>query len=217
MRILITVGATEEPIDPVRYITTGSSGRMGKAMAEEALKRGHSVTLVAARTEVSLPENATIQRVRTARELIIKALEDIADGFDVLVSTAAIADYTPVYREEKLRSMNKTLNLKLKPNPKLTQIVKEKYRGVYVVAFKAEYGLPHGELMRAAYTKLKNENLDLVVGNDLKKNIMGSKKNEVLVLNKNGEYTLVPQDKKEEIAVKVWDIIESTYSKYSKE
>ncbi|OYT54110.1 MAG: hypothetical protein B6U72_03760 [Candidatus Altiarchaeales archaeon ex4484_2] len=213
MRVLITVGATEEPIDPVRHITTGSSGRMGKAMAEEALKRGHPVTLVAARTEVSLPENATIQRVRTARELIINSLEDIAEGFDVLISTAAIADYTPVYKEKKIKSMNKTLNLKLKPNPKLTQIVKEKYRKVYVVAFKAEYDLPPGELMRATYTKLKAENLDLVVGNDLKKNAMGSKKNEVVVLNKNGEYVLVPQDKKEKIAVKVWDLIESTYNK----
>ncbi|MEA1925110.1 MAG: phosphopantothenoylcysteine decarboxylase [Candidatus Altiarchaeota archaeon] len=213
MRVLITVGATEEPLDPVRYITTGSSGRMGGAMAEEALRRGHQVTLVAARTEVSLPENATIQRVRTARELIIKSLEDVAEGFDVLISTAAIADYTPAYHEKKIKSMNKTLNLKLKPNPKLTQIVKEKYRMVYVVAFKAEYGLLPGELMRAAYTKLKAENLDLVVGNDIKKNVVGSKKNEVVVLNKNGEYVLVPQDKKEKIAVRVWDIIDSSHRK----
>ncbi len=213
MKVLITVGATEEPIDPVRYITNGSSGRMGKSMAEQALKRGHQVTLVAARTEVSLPENATIKRARTAKELIITSLEEIAKGFDVLISTAAIADYTPTYRDKKIKSMNRTLNLKLKPNPKLTQIVKEKYRSVYVVAFKAEYDLPQGELMRVAYTKLKSENLDLVVGNDLKKNAMGSEKNEVVVLNKNGEYTLIPQDNKEKIAARVWDAIESTYSK----
>ena len=145
--------------------------------------------------------------------MIIKSLEEIAGGFDVLISTAAIADYTPAYREKKIKSMNKTLNLKLKSNPKLTQIVKKKYGRVYVVAFKAEYDLPQSELMRAAYTKLKNENLDLVVGNDLKKNAMGSEKNEVVLLNKNGEYVFVPQDNKEKIAMRVWDLIESTYSK----
>ncbi|OYT26706.1 MAG: hypothetical protein B6U97_03260 [Candidatus Altiarchaeales archaeon ex4484_96] len=213
MKVLLTLGTTQEPIDPVRYITTASSGRMGQAMAEEALKRGYDVSIVAGVTGLTLPSKAQIHRVQTTKQMIIKSLEEIAKGYDILISTAAIADYSPTAREEKIKSTNKTLVLKLKPNPKLTRIVKEKYRRVYVVAFKAEYGLPKAELMRAAYNKLRDENLDVVVGNDIKKHQMGSQKNEVVVLNKNGEYVFIPPAGKKKIATRIWDIIDSTYSK----
>jgi len=219
MKVLITAGATEEPIDPIRYITNASSGKMGKAVAEEALKRNHSVTIIAATIKVTLPRNKNVKiyRVRTANEMIIKTMDELSKGYDILISTAAIADYTPIYSEKKIKSGNEDLTIKLKPNPKLTRMARERFKGLYIVAFKAEYDTSLSELVRSAYMKLRDENLDLVVGNDVKKNRMGSDENEVCIVNKRGGYVMIPKDYKERIAERIWDIIEEEFGNYSKD
>ncbi len=216
MKVLVTLGATEEPIDPIRFITNSSSGIMGRAVVLEALKRKHEVTVIAATTRIPLDElegRVKLINVRTAKELIVESIEELKQGYDIFISAAAIADYTPEnYSEKKIKSIDQDLIIKLKPLPKLTKMVKDKFKKVYVVAFKAEYNVSHSDLMTASYTKLRDENLNLVVGNDVHKNEMGSPKSEITMINWRGEFISVPKKRKEEISEKIWDIIEEEFS-----
>ena len=113
MKVLITLGPTQEPIDEVRYITNASSGKMGAALAREAINRGHKTTIVAGPVAIELPMNAKIIRVRTAKEMTDESLKELEHGYDVLVSTAAIADYSPEFCSGKIKSGGGDLTLTL--------------------------------------------------------------------------------------------------------
>ncbi len=182
MRFLITAGPTQEPIDDVRYITNPSSGKMGVALAEEALGRGHSVTLVCGPINVDTPDDAVVFRVRTADEMIDKTLE-IASEHDVLISAAAIADYRPKKKDGKIKS-GKPLVIKLTPTRKLTRLARSMFPKLFVVAFKAEHGVSGGNLVDIARKKLLEENLDLIIANDVSKGVFGSDENEVHIVGK---------------------------------
>jgi phosphopantothenoylcysteine decarboxylase/phosphopantothenate--cysteine ligase len=209
MKVLITLGPTQEPIDEVRYITTGSSGKMGAALAAEGLKRGHHITVVSGPVNVILPQKAKEIKVRTADEMITEALKELGKVYDIFISTAAIADYTPERPAKgKISSGLKNFSVELKNNPKLTREAKKRFPGLYVVAFKAEYGLPEKKLIEKASAKLEREGLDLICANDIGKNKFGSDVTEFVVLDQKGIKKRLGKGKKEKLAVSLWDLME---------
>lgn len=163
-RVLITSGATHEPMDPVRFIGNRSSGKMGRALALEALRRGAEVTVVSGPARIPLPYGATVVSVRTAQEML-DATTAHADAADVFIAAAAVADYrVDKPAEEKHKRNGDALNLTLSPNPDIAATVSKQKRADQVtVGFAAE---TH-DLLDYAQQKLKKKKLDLIVANQV--------------------------------------------------
>ena len=213
MKVLITLGPTQEPIDVVRFISNASSGKMGAALAREAVKRGYEVTLVSGPVNIRLPEDARILRVKTAGDMISTSLTELRDNYDLFISTAAIADYSPVkIDDEKIKSGKEIMEIKLMPTPKLTREVRINHPNLFIAAFKAEYNLTEKELIERARSKLNEEHLNLVVANDLKKNNFGSDSTEVIIINKK-KIIHLPRDTKGNIAEGIWKVIDKERKK----
>jgi phosphopantothenoylcysteine decarboxylase/phosphopantothenate--cysteine ligase len=207
MKVLITLGPTQEPIDEVRYITNASSGKMGAALAREAINRGHKTTIVAGPVAIELPMNAKIIRVRTAKEMTDESLKELEHGYDVLVSTAAIADYSPEFCSGKIKSGGGDLTLTLRENLKLTALARIRFPKLFIVAFKAECQSGE-ELIAAASAKLAREGLDLIVANDVRKTA-GKDDAEAHVINKKKSHVFIPHQTKNSIVKDILDIIEN--------
>jgi phosphopantothenoylcysteine decarboxylase/phosphopantothenate--cysteine ligase len=205
MRVLITTGPTQEPIDDIRFITNLSSGKMGVALAEEAMQRGYDVTLVHGPVSIPLPNCHRIA-VKTAKEMIDAVLSELRGGYDVLISAAAIADFTIKKREGKIKSGSKLI-LELEPTPKLLDVVRKTFPNLFIVGFKAECGISESELIEVAKNKLFYGKLNLVVANDVSKDVFGSDENEVWIVNKN-DVRHVKRQPKTRIAHEVWNEIE---------
>jgi len=206
MRVLITLGPTQEPIDDVRFITNASSGKMGAALAEEALRRGHEVTVVSGPVSIQLPVKADVHKVRTGEEMTQKTLGLLALT-DVLISTAAIADYTPEKKASGKIKSGGELVLRLKPTRKLIKEARARHPELRIVGFKAEYGLNQAKLVESARKNLLENKLDLTIANDLKKGVFNSDKTEAYVIDadtviKTGRIT------KKKAAEIIWDKIE---------
>ncbi len=209
MKVLITLGPTQEPIDSVRYITNASSGKMGAELARESIFRGNKTTIISGPVEIPLPSDAKIIKVRTAEEMIDSTMKELRKDYQILISTAAIADYTPERIDGgKIKSNKGELILKLKPTPKLTGLAKEKFPELFIVAFKAEYGISKKELMERAKGKLEKENLNLIIANDVKKNGFGSDKTEVFVIDDKNSKIHITKNSKKIITKRIWDVIE---------
>jgi phosphopantothenoylcysteine decarboxylase/phosphopantothenate--cysteine ligase len=161
-RVLVSLGGTREPLDPVRYLGNRSSGRMGTAIAAEALRRGAEVTAVAAATTVDPPAGARVVRVETAQQLYDAVLAD-ADAQDVLVMAAAVADFRPKrVAEGKLKKDQGVPEVVLEPTPDtLAELGRRRRPGQVLVGFAAETG----DHLAGARRKLKAKHLDLVVLN----------------------------------------------------
>jgi len=95
MKVLITLGPTQEPIDPIRHITNPSSGKMGLAVVKEGIDRGHDITVVLGPVQIPMPGEVKVYRVRTAQEMTNRVLNELKENYDIFICTAAIADYTP--------------------------------------------------------------------------------------------------------------------------
>lgn len=213
MKVLITLGPTQEPIDAVRYVTNASSGKMGLALARESISRGHETAIISGPVGISLPSDAKIVRVRTAEEMINSTLNELENDYQILISTAAIADYSPEKIETgKIKSDEEELTIRLKPTQKLTRIARQKFPELFIVAFKAEYGVTRDELINRAVSKLESENLDMIVANDIKNNGFGSDSIEVYVIDKDGNEFYIPKSSKENVAGEIWDIINKNIS-----
>jgi len=162
--VLITSGGNHEPIDPVRFIGNKSSGKMGRALALEALARGAKVTVVCGPSAVPMPWGVTLVKVTTAREMA-EAVEKHAPGADIIIGAAAVADFgveSPA--PEKIKRTKDSLTLALTPNPDILAGVAEKKKpGQLVVGFAAETD----DLIPNAIAKLKRKNLDLIVANQV--------------------------------------------------
>jgi phosphopantothenoylcysteine decarboxylase / phosphopantothenate---cysteine ligase len=163
-RVLITAGATREEIDPVRFISNYSSGRMGFAVAEAALKRGAEVTIVAGATTARLPAGARTVRAFSAEEMRDAVMREIA-GATVFIAAAAVADYRPAARaSEKMKKSVSSLTLTLEPTPDiLAEVARTRRDGLLVVGFAAETE----RVLDNARDKLTRKNLDAIVANDL--------------------------------------------------
>jgi phosphopantothenoylcysteine decarboxylase/phosphopantothenate--cysteine ligase len=166
MRILITAGGTREYIDPVRYISNASSGRMGYALARAAIKAGHRVTLITATTSLRIPDGTQVINVETAAQMF-EAVRKYFDKCDCLIMAAAVADYTPIKKSRlKINKSNKDLTIKLKPTVDILKWAgrhkKAKGKKRVVVGFALE----DKNLRKNAEKKLKEKNLDMIVANE---------------------------------------------------
>ncbi|PYT04227.1 MAG: bifunctional phosphopantothenoylcysteine decarboxylase/phosphopantothenate--cysteine ligase CoaBC, partial [Acidobacteria bacterium] len=163
-RVLITTGATVEEIDPVRFISNRSSGRMGFALAEAARVRGAEVTVVAGSTMATAPAGVRVLRARSAEEMRVAVLREI-ERASVFVAAAAVADYRPAARAEgKIKKSAAALTLTLEPTPDiLAEVAGARRDGLLVVGFAAETD----NVLENARDKLLRKNLDAVVANDI--------------------------------------------------
>jgi phosphopantothenoylcysteine decarboxylase/phosphopantothenate--cysteine ligase len=184
-KILITAGPTEEPLDPVRFITNLSSGKMGYALALEARRRGAEVTLISGPTNIPAPQVTKIIRVRTAKEMY-KAVMDNYKKAAIIIKAAAVADYCPkVSSAEKIKKDKNTLSLELKNNPDIIAEIGKNKGGRILVGFAMETQ----NLLANARAKLKKKNMDLIVANNLREEGAGFRTdtNIITILDSTGK------------------------------
>ncbi len=160
--VLVTAGATAEPIDPVRFITNRSSGKMGVSIAQAAINRGAKVILIAGKVAVDLPQNAETELVNTTKEMFDAVMANLPRA-DIIIKAAAPADYSVKYTDSKIKS--DTLTLKLTKNPDIAKAVGEKKGDKILVVFSAETE----NLIANATKKLASKHADMVVANDVTK------------------------------------------------
>ncbi|MBN2518089.1 MAG: hypothetical protein JXB14_04545 [Candidatus Altiarchaeota archaeon] len=210
MKVLITTGPTREYIDDIRFITNASSGKMGIALAKEAVGRGYDTTLVHGPISVDLPHQSHNIPVITADEMISKTLKELASrDFKIMISAAALADFSPTRVGGKIKS-GKKMTLELEPTRKLLDEVRKRSPKLIVVGFKAESGVSTEQLIKAAKDRLFYGKMDMIVANDVSKNEFGSEDNEVWIVSKK-ETKHLRRKPKQEIAKDIWDEIESVF------
>jgi phosphopantothenoylcysteine decarboxylase/phosphopantothenate--cysteine ligase len=186
VRFLITAGPTREPIDPVRYISNRSSGKMGYAIAEAALAEGHEVTLISGPVNLEAPQNTKLISVSTSDEMF-KSVHQHADRCDICVLCAAVADYKPAnVSSTKIKKRGEKFSLELVPTCDiLNSLGQRQDRQFVLVGFAAE--TDHVE--ENAAKKLRAKNCDIIVANDVSPADSGmeSDMNEVTILFRNDE------------------------------
>jgi phosphopantothenoylcysteine decarboxylase / phosphopantothenate---cysteine ligase len=185
-RVLVTAGGTREPLDDVRFLGNRSSGRMGVAIAEEARRRGADVTLVAANLGVPAAGGIEVVQTPTAAELGIEVLAR-ADGADVVVMAAAVADYRPAEVVAGKRGKGSaTWTVELEPTTDVLRALGERGGDALLVGFAAESG---AEAISRARAKLANKKANLIVFNDVSRSDIGfdSEENEVTLISAKGE------------------------------
>ena len=207
LRVLVTAGGTREPIDSVRYVGNRSSGRMGIALAEQALRRGAEVTLVAANVTLPAPAGVRVVAVETAAELLA-ATRDAFAGSHVLLMAAAVADFRPAeaLAEKITKSGRDRLALELEPTDDVLEfLARERAPGQTLVGFAAEHG--EGAVERGR-EKLVRKGLDAVVVNDISRRDIGFDvpDNEVTIVTA-GEQRQVPFGSKEAVAGAILDVV----------
>jgi phosphopantothenoylcysteine decarboxylase/phosphopantothenate--cysteine ligase len=205
-RFLVTVGATREAIDPVRFISNRSSGRMGFALAEAVLRRGGEVTLVAGVTTVQPPAGARVVEALSASEMSEAVAREGANA-TVFIGAAAIADYRPADRsEQKIKKSQESLTLNLERTPDvLSQVAASRANGMIVVGFAAETE----NVIDNAREKLQKKNLDAIVANDISRNDSGfdSITNAITIITRDGNPIELPLLPKTEAADRILDVI----------
>ncbi len=207
VRVLVSAGGTREPIDSVRYMGNRSSGRMGYALASDAVRRGAEVTVIAANVALDDLPGTRVIRVQTAGELAA-ACEREFPSCDVLLMAAAVADFRPAQpSEQKLKKDRGVPSIELEPTIDVLAAVAEVRRpGQVLVGFAAEHG---DGATSSGRQKLERKRLDLVVVNDISRRDIGfdSAQNEVTIISASGE-RLVPQASKGHVARAVLDEVE---------
>ena len=204
-KVLISAGPTIAPIDPVRYITNRSTGKMGYAIAEEARDRGAEVILVSGPTNLNPPKNVRIINIKTNEEM----KNEIYDNFewaDIVIKSAAVADYKPKeYSEEKIKKGEGDLNLCLTRDNDILKSLGDMKTHQILVGFAAE----SNDVLKNADKKLKNKNLDFIVANDITASDtgFGSEDNKVVILSKNNEKLELDKMSKKEVASNIFDMI----------
>jgi phosphopantothenoylcysteine decarboxylase/phosphopantothenate--cysteine ligase len=182
--MLITVGATREAIDPVRFLSNNSSGRMGFAIAQAAKTRGARVTVIAGATTTAAPDDVSVIRVNSADEMHAAVMNEVS-GASIFIGAAAVADYRPL--EPSLRKIKKTrssLSLELERTPDILRAVANaKQEGLLVIGFAAETE----NILANAREKLNTKNLDAIVANDVTKDGVGfdTVTNEVTIISRD--------------------------------
>ena len=208
-RVLITSGPTREPIDPVRYLTNNSSGKMATAIAQELAFRGASVTVVSGPAAVK-PKQSDIQviDVVTAEEMYQATIAQYEQGADIVVLCAAVADYTPAQKSSvKMKKKGDNVTLELLPTKDIAACVgKIKRDGDILVGFALETDNEFDN----AQDKLARKNLDMIVLNSLRDEGAGfaGDTNKVNIFFKNGERSSYPLKSKQSVAIDIVDSIE---------
>jgi phosphopantothenoylcysteine decarboxylase/phosphopantothenate--cysteine ligase len=210
-KVLINAGPTREYLDPVRFISNPSSGKMGFALAEEAARRGADVTLVAGPVNLPTPPGVRRIDVVSAAEMLAACAQAFPRA-DIFIAAAAVGDYAPVApTRQKIKKTGQALRLELKPaSDILKTLAEKKKKGQIVVGFAAETE----NLREHALKKLREKNLDAVIANDVSKKDRGfsSEKNSVLFIDRRGRTESTPLLPKSEIAARIWDRVEKLSS-----
>jgi len=182
--LLITVGATREAIDPVRFLSNNSSGRMGFAIAEAGKRRGAQVTVIAGATTAPLPENVSVIRAFSAHEMLNAVQHELSDA-SVFIGTAAVADYRPATSSsQKIKKTESSLTLNLERTPDiLSEVAGARHQGLLVIGFAAETE----NVLANAREKLQRKNLDAIVANDVTREGVGfdAVTNEVTIISRD--------------------------------
>ncbi len=211
IKVLITAGGTREYIDPIRFIGNASSGRTGVEIALEAEARGADVTLIYGVGSVEPPEHIKTIRVETGEEMLQAILNEIKTSkYDIIIHPAAVSDYGPINTEKfKIPTGKTELSVPLKPLPKIINEIRKTDRKVFLVGFKAETGVSEEELVKRAYNKLMESELDLIAANDVSREGRGFKSltNELYVVDRDMKVHHIPLNHKREVAAKLMDII----------
>jgi phosphopantothenoylcysteine decarboxylase / phosphopantothenate---cysteine ligase len=205
VRIVVTAGPTREPIDPVRFLSSRSSGKMGYAIAEAAVEAGHEVTLISGPVKLPAPENVRFVSINTSDEMYESVQRAVLDC-DVLVMCAAVADYKPAqYSREKLKKKSAALLLELLPTRDILASVAAPERTFLLVGFAAETE----NVTANAKKKLLEKKCDLIVANDVSRVDVGteSDENEVTIFFRNGEEKKIARAPKKIIARELVKII----------
>ncbi|WP_239617183.1 bifunctional phosphopantothenoylcysteine decarboxylase/phosphopantothenate--cysteine ligase CoaBC [Cohnella mopanensis] len=215
-RVLVTAGGTVERIDPVRYITNDSSGKMGFAIAEAARDRGAEVTLICGKTEANVPHGVNLVKVDSASQMHDAVMERLP-GTDIVVKAAAVADYRPVHQAtQKIKKTDDKMSLELVRNPDILLAVGEWKNAQpnkdkpLVIGFAAETN----DVEKHAMDKLNRKKCDLIVANNVAETGagFGTDTNIVSIYGPRGLIENVPQMTKRAVAEKLLDIAQSTLS-----
>ncbi|MFX1466029.1 MAG: bifunctional phosphopantothenoylcysteine decarboxylase/phosphopantothenate--cysteine ligase CoaBC [Promethearchaeota archaeon] len=211
-RIMVTAGPTLESIDPVRVITNKSSGKMGIAIVEEAISRGAEVTLVYGPGTAVPPKRAEIISVETTKQMYDAVLTELKSRkYDIVIAVAAVADWMPeqTYNYKVPTRKTHELVVKLKPTPKIIDMIKKESPHSFLVAFRAEYSLSDEELIQSAYERLQIAEADLIAANDIGREGVGFgyDTNEVFIVDTNRKVVHVPITTKRDIAKNLFDVI----------
>ncbi len=204
-RVLVTAGPTREKIDPVRYISNHSSGKMGYAIAEAARDRGAEVVLVSGPTALPRPAGVTFVPVESVLEMFDAVMARLETA-DIVVKSAAVSDYRPkAAHAHKLKKTGDELVLKLEKAPDILQTIGQRKTRQFVVGFAAETQ----NVEAYAREKMERKNLDMIVANDVLAEGagMGADTNIVTILTRDGEVLSLPQMSKRAVADKLWDAV----------
>ena len=203
--ILVTAGGTREYIDPVRFISNGSTGRMGFAIARAALNRGAKVHLVAGFTSALRPSGVDFRFTRTAEDMN-RAVLSMLPTVDAVMMSAAVSDFRPQRsHSQKVKSREMTLRLTRCPDV-LMSIARKKKKGTYVVGFSLETK----DNVKTAKLKLQKKDLDMIVSNAPE--AMGSEQARVTLITRKGEIEVLPLLSKDEVADRILDRVKNSIS-----
>lgn len=202
-KVLITAGRTEEPIDPVRYLTNGSSGLMGFSIAKAAAEMGAEVTLIAGPNDMEFKPCEDIVSVRTAEEMY-RAVMERFDNCNIAIMSAAVADYRPVnYSEDKIKKSDSKMVIEFEKNPDILKSMGEIKKNKILVGFAAE----SQNLLENGYSKFVNKNLDMLVANDVSN--IASIENKVFIIKGKESIKEIEKMKKEDLAYLILEEIVS--------
>ena len=185
VHVMVTAGPTREPLDPVRYLSNRSSGKMGYAIARAIVQAGGRCTLISGPSVLPPPDDVELVKVQTALQMHGQAMKHAAQA-DVFIAAAAVSDYRPQQQAtQKIKKDQDSLNLSLVKNPDIVSDVKAQYPQLFVVGFAAETR----DVEHYARDKLKRKNLDMICANDVSQVGLGfdSDQNRLLVFGKDGK------------------------------
>ncbi|WP_058307869.1 bifunctional phosphopantothenoylcysteine decarboxylase/phosphopantothenate--cysteine ligase CoaBC [Gracilibacillus massiliensis] len=210
-KVLITAGPTREALDPVRYFTNYSSGKMGYALAQSAMENGAEVYLVSGPTHLETPQNVHTFHVSSAQQMF-EAVKRLFDEVDIVIKTAAVADYRPLQTvEHKIKKTNGPLSIEMERTTDILHYLGEHKHHQYLVGFAAETQ----NLKEYGVKKLASKNLDAIVLNDVSRDDIGfdSDQNQVIVLTRNGSEHSIDQARKKQIADQIVQLIDKEIGK----
>lgn len=204
-KVIVTAGPTISPIDPVRYITNRSTGKMGYAIAREARDRGAEVTLISGPTNLRPPVGMEVINVNTNEEML-RAILYKYENSDVIIKSAAVADYkAKEYSNKKIKKAEGDLSLVFERDNDILKTLGERKTNQVLIGFAAE----SNDLLENAEGKLKKKNLDYIVANDITSKDTGfaSDDNKVVILGRDGERIHLDKMTKGQVAKELFDII----------
>ena len=204
-KVLISAGPTIAPIDPVRFITNRSTGKMGYNLAQEAKDRGAEVVLVSGPTTLESPKGVKLININTNEEMKNAILEHF-DTSDIVIKSAAVADYKPKeYSSQKIKKGDGDLNLVFTRDNDILKLLGEKKTHQLLVGFAAE----SNDIIENAKKKLENKNLDFIIANDITSSEtgFGSEDNKVIIISRTGEEKELDKMSKRDVASNIFDTV----------